>query len=341
MHLTFRQLHYFVAIIDAGTMAGAAAKLNVAPTALSLQVKTMEENSGLSLLERHSRGVTPTAAGKELYRRATDILRDVSAAERVIAADHPSARSIRLGLPPSALRLIGLNTILGARARFPGVVVQLFECYSHETDSRLRDGDLDFVITSQAVSSPGFQNAGLFEEDLVFITHPSQARPAGTVTLPEALKSDLAFFRESSASWSAVHSAAEDAGLNVNVAHMVESMDMIRQMVCEGFSAAILSFGVVAQEFERGDLTVHSITGPQVKRRMTLTWRSDDSAPEHVRDFSGLVLDVVSRLEEDSVPHIRLLDGQPRATRSPASASRSKGDDDMRGTARRIQVGLG
>src|ERR1700679_3749681 len=73
--MQFRQLRYFVKIVEAGSFSRAAATIHVAQPALSQQIAELEERLGLSLLLRSARGVRPTAAGELLYREASTILR--------------------------------------------------------------------------------------------------------------------------------------------------------------------------------------------------------------------------------------------------------------------------
>jgi LysR family nitrogen assimilation transcriptional regulator len=72
--MNLRQLKYFLSVVDTGNMTRAAEHLNVAQTALGMQIKQLEESLGVTLLVRHSRGVEPTKAGSLLRERALEIL---------------------------------------------------------------------------------------------------------------------------------------------------------------------------------------------------------------------------------------------------------------------------
>ncbi len=76
--MNLRQLRYFLAITDRGSITSAAEVLGVAQPALSLHLKNMEAELGTKLLERHAAGVTPTEAGRLLASRARSILDDVA-----------------------------------------------------------------------------------------------------------------------------------------------------------------------------------------------------------------------------------------------------------------------
>ena len=88
--MNFRQLRYFLSVVETGNMTRAADQLHVAQTALGMQIKQLEESLGVALLVRHSRGVEPTAAGTLLRDRAIEILKLVEQTRREVAAGSES-----------------------------------------------------------------------------------------------------------------------------------------------------------------------------------------------------------------------------------------------------------
>lgn len=78
--MTIKQMRYFLAILEAGSFSKAAEILGVAQPALGMQVRKIEDELGVALLVRHSRGVIPTDAGPVLAKHAADI---VAKAERI------------------------------------------------------------------------------------------------------------------------------------------------------------------------------------------------------------------------------------------------------------------
>src|SRR5258708_39788778 len=75
--MQFRQLRYFVKIVDAGSFSRAASVVHVAQPALSQQIAELEERLGVMLLQRSARGVRPTAAGEIRYQEAVAILQQL------------------------------------------------------------------------------------------------------------------------------------------------------------------------------------------------------------------------------------------------------------------------
>src|SRR5438128_1124426 len=105
--MDFRQLRYFLAVMDAGSFTAAAARLHVSQPALGYQVKQLEARYGAPLLERHSRGVAPTPAGALLAAHGRRILAEVEAAEAALGALKGEAPgSVSLGVTPTPGRAL-------------------------------------------------------------------------------------------------------------------------------------------------------------------------------------------------------------------------------------------
>jgi LysR family nitrogen assimilation transcriptional regulator len=102
-----RQLRYFARIVSLGSFTRAAADLCIAQSALSYQIAHLEDELGVSLLERHSRGVVATDAGRTLLNRAHNVVRELDAirAEMSNHGQHVLCKA-SLGAPPSVARML-------------------------------------------------------------------------------------------------------------------------------------------------------------------------------------------------------------------------------------------
>src|SRR6202050_1572346 len=107
--MQFRQLRYFVKIVDAGSCSRAASVVHVAQPALSQQVAELEERLGVMLLQRSARGVLPTAAGGILYKEASAILHQLDQLPGIARSDDGQPEgTVSLGVISSlAPRLTG------------------------------------------------------------------------------------------------------------------------------------------------------------------------------------------------------------------------------------------
>lgn len=295
MPLTLRQLAYFVAIVDMGSITRAAERLHVAPTAVSLQVKAMEEFLGVRLLDRHSRGVRPSDSGSDLYARARQILDLVRAAERDLsAAGRAAPLRLRLGAPPAITRVIGAEGIVAAGAWHDGVALQITEGWSSELHERLLRGDLDALIGYSIPRAEGLQLHRLFDERFVFAAAPALAGPEGPIPIARALDSALVFYGERSISWQAANAAAQQVGRRMHVLQEVQSIDVWRSFLCRGLGAAITPLGAIADEVRRGDVVVRRIEDVPVGARMSLAVRVAAATAPLPEGFVDFLIDFVT-----------------------------------------------
>ena len=116
--MELRQLRYFVAIVDHGSLSRAALVLHVAQPALTQQLRQLEDELGAQLLHRSAQGVLCTDAGKVFYEHAQAILKQVADARSAVtqSTTRPSG-SVTLGLPHSISGALALPLLMAARAQ--------------------------------------------------------------------------------------------------------------------------------------------------------------------------------------------------------------------------------
>ena len=171
--MNLRQLKYFLSVVDTGNMTRAAEHLNVAQTALGMQIKQLEESLGVTLLVRHSRGVEPTKAGSLLRERALEILKLVEQTRNDVAGGTSgNTETIRLGITPALMLIVGTEIVLTARERLPQVSLSLVEAMSHVLAETLTRGEADFILCYDVPDLPQFSRIPILQDDLVLVTLP-------------------------------------------------------------------------------------------------------------------------------------------------------------------------
>src|SRR5215471_2887745 len=170
MALTLRQLRYFVAIADAGAVARAAQKLNVAQSALSLHVSEAEAELGVKLLERRPRGIALTAAGQRLYEHASSILSALGKAEHDVKTFMEVASgpvSVRISHTAAAALTI-MQTFLES---CPKVHLIIVEGLSPSLTERVLSSTLDFALVFNPSLDRRLRRESLLEEELYLVGH--------------------------------------------------------------------------------------------------------------------------------------------------------------------------
>lgn len=126
MDIHTRRLRYFLAVVDAGTFGRAAAALHLSPAALSEQVRKLEDELGVRLLDRNARGAQLTPIGTEVAERARLVLRETAQLADVVD-HHRRMRSqvFRLGFATLAAGELTPHLVTAFEARVPGLHVEL------------------------------------------------------------------------------------------------------------------------------------------------------------------------------------------------------------------------
>lgn len=268
--MNLRQLKYLVAVIDAGNMTRASETLNVAQTALSAQIRLLEEDLGVPLLTRHSRGIEPTAAGKLLRERGLAIFRMVEEARRdtqqLASAGH---ERVRFGITPALMLVVGTDLIERVGQDCPQVSLGLIEAMSHVLLPDLQSGALDFALCYDLPDHPHLSRTAILQEDLVFVTRPGPA-PGQPIGLAEVLGQSLAMPEEPDTLRLAIGAAARGIGADLKVTHEVRSISAMKTLAVRGTACCVLPLAAVADEVDAGMLEARPIITPAVRRTLYL-----------------------------------------------------------------------
>ncbi|MGI8867116.1 MAG: LysR family transcriptional regulator [Rubrobacteraceae bacterium] len=172
--MDIRQLKYFVAVAEERHFGRAARRLHMSQPPLSTQIKGLETELGVRLLDRSTRRVSLTDAGRVFLRRANEILNSVdAAAEEVQQAESGLRGRLTVGFISSAtLSLLPLSIRL-FRERFGGVELELKELTSSQQVDELYEGGIRVGLVRLPMNSPGIRLEPVLEESLVV------ALPAG------------------------------------------------------------------------------------------------------------------------------------------------------------------
>jgi LysR family transcriptional regulator, nitrogen assimilation regulatory protein len=274
--LTLRQLRYFVKIVDLGSMTRAAEHLHVAQPALGLQIRQLEQDLNTTLLQRHSRGVVPTATGQLLRERAQEILALVERTRHEIAAaDSDAMETITLGLTPSLTQLLASELLVRARQEIPGLALQLVDELSFVLLDALKRRELDVALAYEVPETAGLARTPWLREELLLVTAPaggSTPAPADlpAVTLADALQRDLALADRRDMVRRLVETVAGHAGAQARVAFELHSVQAMKILVADGVAATIMPYGTVAAELRTGALSAFRICEPRIERTLYL-----------------------------------------------------------------------
>lgn len=172
--MKIRQLQYFLRVVEMQNITRAAESLHVAQPALSQQISLLEDELGVKLLARGSKGVTATTEGQLLYRHAQTILRQVENTKSLLTKTTSQVSgSVSIGLASSTARLVCLPLLTAARKIYPSVVIETVDTPSADLTKLVMQGRVDFAISPDQQAIKGLVRMPLFTEELYLLTHES------------------------------------------------------------------------------------------------------------------------------------------------------------------------
>jgi LysR family hca operon transcriptional activator len=242
--MELRHLRYFIAVAEEGSLTNAAERrLHTAQPSLSRQIRDLETEVGVSLMERHARGITLTAAGRVFLDHARLALLQVETArEAARRAAQPERASFVIGfltgqevvwLPP-ALRVL--------RDELPDVEITLSSQSSPELAGALMRGKVDVAFLRREVQVPGLAFKFLTKEPLVAVLPTGHRLAARKAIRPQDLSGEIYITptKVAPALKAVIDSYAAKAGITFKPAYEAENLSMAMSLVASTGGVTLL-----------------------------------------------------------------------------------------------------
>jgi DNA-binding transcriptional LysR family regulator len=279
--LNVGRLRVLTEVARRGSFSGAADALSYTQSAVSQQVATLEAEAGMTLLERHARGVRLTAAGQALVEHAEGILARLEAAEEELSAIAGlRAGKLRMASFPTAGATLMPLAIATFRSSYPDIELTLAEGEPEEIAPRLRAGEFDlallFEFDEPEAGMEGVTRVELLR-DPMYLALPREHTLAGKEGLRlEDLRGE-AWVQTSRDSPCARHvvRSCHAAGFEPNVAFESDDYQTVQGLVAAGVGVALIP--ELALSVVREDIAIRSLSPSPPVRQVVA------AAPDDVR----------------------------------------------------------
>ncbi len=268
--LNVARLRVLREVAERGSFSAAADALSYTQSAVSQQIAALEAETGMTLLERGSRGVRLTGAGRTLVEHAEGILTRLAAAEEELAAlAGLRGGQLRMASFPTAGATLMPVAIAAFRASYPEVQLTLAEGEPEEIAPRLRAGEFDVALLFEfsntqdpLAQEPGrerLKRVALLEDPL-YLTLPRGHRLAGKRTLRLGELRGEAWVQTSQSSPCARHvvHSCRAAGFEPNVAFESDDYQTVQGLVAAGVGVALIP--ELALSVVREDVVVRALS---------------------------------------------------------------------------------
>lgn len=289
MAFTLKQLRYFVAVAENGTVSGAAQALAISQSTVTEAIKELEADLGVALFDRHPRGLTVTHKGHQFMRHATGILADVSDARRAFDDD---AGQIAGQLQVGATSLVAGYVLSDILARYrranPQVTVSALEDNGEHLEHLLVGGELDVavMVTSNLRDRMALQSE-IFDTSPTQLWLPIGHRLATQTSIGiEDLAEEPMIMLTVDEIEATTRKLLNAFGTRPRVAFRTRSVEAVRSLVATGAGVALLPEMVYRPWSLEGDRIVsRDISGALPVVQVGVVWRKGAPLSRAARDF--------------------------------------------------------
>ncbi len=301
MHIELKHLRTMRAIHQAGGLARAAELMNMTQSALSHQVKGLEEQTGVELFVRRTKPLKLSAAGQRLLRLADKVLPEIEKAQE----EFRGLRSGKSGRMHIAIECHAcfewLFPVLERfRHNWPDVDVDIKAGLAFDALPALQKEEVDLVISSDPEDIPGVTFVPLFNYSPVFVAsakHPLAAKP---FVEPEDFRGEtLITYPVDRTKLDIFSQLLMPAKVEPAAIRPVELTDVILMLVASNRGVSVLPDWVVREVKYSSDYITRPLTKDGITRRMYAAIRVDDAEKPYMTNWIGLAEGVAEQLRAE------------------------------------------
>ncbi|HCL5258532.1 TPA: tricarballylate utilization LysR family transcriptional regulator TcuR [Salmonella enterica] len=274
--MELRQLRYFVRIIETGSMGGAAQDLDIGVSALSQQMSRLENELAIRLLQRTSRGVTPTNAGLAFYSQAQLALRHAD--DAILAAREARLSGhVSVGMAPSTASILGIPFIHAMQENYADVRLHVVESLSGNLERMINTRQIDLAVVFQKDKILRWSARPILEEQLFLIgSHALLATLPDNPITPEQLAGiPLIMPSQGHGLRGRLDAVCQEHALNVEIVAEIDGLALLMRAVRDGLGAT-LQPGAAISHLDNDALRVIGVHNPVLSRPNFLVSLSDD-----------------------------------------------------------------
>ena len=295
--MTLTELCYIVAVARERHFGHAAQSCFVSQPTLSVAIKKLEEELGVTLFERGPGEVSVTPVGQRVVEQAQRVLEEASRVKELAAAGHdPLAGTLRLGAIYTIGPYLLPKLIPVLRRMAPAMQLMIQENFTHRLAEMLKQGEVDVILVALPFSEAGVATRALYDEPfLVAVPQGHALEKKRHITADELARESLLLlgsghcFRDQVLDLCSHVQRSKRGAL----ARTLEggSLETIRQMVASGVGVTVLpATAVQARETSSDLIRIRPFARPVPDRRVVLAWRKSFPRPEAIEALRQAIL---------------------------------------------------
>jgi LysR family hydrogen peroxide-inducible transcriptional activator len=299
--MNLRDLKYLLALADHKHFGRAAAACFVSQPTLSTQIRKLEEELGVPLVERAPRKVMLTPAGRDAAERARRIVAEVEQMkEAARRSQDPEAGTVRLGIFPTLGPYLLPHVIPRIRERFPQLELLLVEEKSDVLLSRLHEGKLDTALLALPVHDDQLHSEFLFEEPfLLAVPEDHPLARLDSLSLSELSNHKLLLLEDGHCLREQALEVCRLSGANEKSEFRATSLETLRQMVAANVGITLLPTLAIKPPVARSqNIHLLGFSDSHPSRQIAMLWRRSSAMAGFLLELSRVFSELPKELFE-------------------------------------------
>jgi DNA-binding transcriptional LysR family regulator len=248
--LNTRDLQAFVAVVESGSIVGAAERLHLTQPGLTRRVQSLESTLGLALLDRQAKPLKPTAAGREVYRLARNVLGAVDELLAVASPESEPGGELRIGVPPFLSDLALELPLDRLRSVFSKLTLRVVAGWSPGLLHSVERAEVDVAVVlmpNESTLPESLERTRLAFMPTTVVAARALGLPEDPVTLEDLAAHPWVLNQDGCGMRSALSRALTRAGLPFNVAVEAFGSELQLSLVARQVGVGIVSPDVLAR----------------------------------------------------------------------------------------------
>lgn len=288
--MDFDQLTTFVEVAKLGNFSRAGQKVYRSQSAVSVQIRQLEQEYGAKLLDRSGKVVRLTPAGEVLLSYVKQLLALRNESLRAVADKGATPRGMLAIGANEATCLYVLPDVFAEYSKlYPDVQISVYRNFSRKIMERVEEGSVDIGIVTMPVKSSCLKTQRVFRDPLMLMVAPDNPLAShSSVPISKVVEQPL-IFPKTGHTRQVMEKLFRPYQSHLRIIMELPSVGMIKAFVAAGLGISIISASFAAREARSGEVVLIGLDNTELWRELGLIYRSDRTLPRSATAFMELV----------------------------------------------------
>jgi DNA-binding transcriptional LysR family regulator len=288
--MDFDQLTTFLEVVKLGNFSRAGQKVFRSQSAVSAQIRQLEQEYGIRLLDRSGKTVRATPAGEVLFEYANRLLTLRNESLRaVVDQGHTPRGALVIGANEATCLYVLPEVFAEYSKLYPGVQISVYRNFSRKIIERVEEGSIDVGIATLPVKSPSLKVEPIYRDRLMLmVSSQSPLAKYDKVTIAQIAEHPL-IFPKTGYTRQTLDKLFRSLNSHVRITMELPSVGMIKSFVVAGLGVSLISSSFARDEVSAGQAKLIAIADVDLWRELGIIYRADRTLPRSATAFVELI----------------------------------------------------